>query len=142
MSETAPETQEHTPGLRRDAEDETQRRRFAGRWGVLHGLQKKPFYNGKMAMVGVQRADGRFETARPGSRSDGSRDELAVRPENLRLLLEEYGGFAAGDEVDFAGGEVVLLGFDRETDYWACTQDVSGSGQCQYVWIPEQLVRG
>ena len=53
----------------------------------------------------MQRADGRFETARPGSRADGSREESAVRPENLRLFLEEYDGLAPGDEVAFAGGE-------------------------------------
>ena len=94
-----------------------------------------------MANVGMQRADGRFETARPGSRPDESREELAVRPGNLRRLVEEYDGFSTGDEVDFAGGEIVLLGFDRDRAYWACKQEMSCSGQIQNVWVPEQLLR-
>ena len=94
-----------------------------------------------MVIVGMQRDDGRFETVRPGYRPDGSREELAARPENLRWLVEEYDGLAAGDEVDFAGGEIVLLGVDRERAYWACKQETSCSGQFQYVWVPEQLLR-
>ena len=78
-----------------------------------------------------------FETVRPGSRPDGSREELAARPENLRLLLAEYQGITAGDEVDFVGGVLELLGFDPETACWAGKQEIS-SGQYQYVWVPER----
>ena len=126
--------------LRRDAKEAVRSSRV-GKWAVLHGLQKPPDYKGKMVNVDMQRADGRFETVRPGSRSDGSREELAARPENLRWLVEEYDGLAAGDEVDFAGGEIVLLRVDRERAYWACKQETSCSGQFQYVWVPEQLLR-
>ena len=51
----------------------------------------------------MQCADGRFETVRPISREDGSRSQLALRPDNLRWLFEEYNRLAAGEEVDFAG---------------------------------------
>ena len=37
------------------------------------------------------------------SREDGSRSQLALRPDNLRWLFEEYNRLAAGEEVDFAG---------------------------------------
>ena len=72
---------------------------------VLQGLQKAFQYSGKLVSVGVQRADGRFETVRPGSRI-----ELAVRPANLRWFLRSYGGDTAGDVVDFDDGEIELLG--------------------------------
>ena len=78
-----------------------------------------------------------FETVRPGSRPDGSREELAARPENLQLLLAEYQGLTASDEVDFVGGVLELLGFDPETTCWAGKQEIS-SGQYQYVWVPER----
>ena len=89
----------------------------------------------------MQRDNGRFETVRPGYRPDGSREELAARPENLRLLFEEYQGLFAGDEVDFAGGDLELLGFDPEKAYWEGKQEIS-SGQYQYVWVPERLLLG
>ena len=84
----------------------------------------------------MQRDNGRFETVRPGYRPDGSREELAARPENLWLLLEEDQGFTAGDEVDFVGGVLELLGFDTEAAFLAGKQEIS-SGQYQYVWVPE-----
>ena len=49
----------------------------------------------------------RVETVRPGSGT-----ELAVRPENLRGLLDSYDGRAAGDEVAFADADRELLGRD------------------------------
>ena len=49
----------------------------------------------------------RVETVRPGSGT-----ELAVRPENLRGLLDSYDGLAAGDEVAFADADRELLGRD------------------------------
>ena len=60
--------------LRRDAEEPRSSR--VGKWAVLQWLQKKPSYNGKLVSVGLQHADPRFETARPGFREDGSREEL------------------------------------------------------------------
>ena len=131
------------PELRRDAEEPRSSR--VGKWAVLQGLQKKPSYNGRLVSVGLQRADHRFETARPGFREDGSREELAVRPENLRWLSVEFNGFAAGDAVIFDGGEIVLLGFDAVTAYWACKQEMSRfeeSVRFQYVWVPEMHLRG
>ena len=129
--------------LRRDAEEPRSSR--VGKWAVLQGLQKKPSYNGKLICVGLQRADHRFETARPGFREDGSREELAVRPENLRWLSVEFNGLAAGDAVVFDGGDIVLLGFDPVTAYWACKQEMSrleDSVRFQYVWVPEMHLRG
>ena len=124
------------PEFRRDA-DERLRGRLVPKWGVLHGLKKQPQHNGKLAIVGMRCDNGRFETVRPGYRPDGSREELAARPENLRLLLAEYQGITAGDEVDFVGGVLELLGFDPETACWAGKQEIS-SGQYQYVWVPER----
>ena len=66
---------------------------------------------------------------------------MAARPENLRLLFEEYRGLSAGDEVEFAGGVLELLGFDPENAYWAGKQEMS-SGYYQYVWVPERLLLG
>ena len=103
----------------------------------MHGLKKQPQHNRKLQSVGEQRTDGRFETVRPGIRDGGAREELTARPENLRLLLAEYQGITAGDEVDFVGGVLELLGFDPETACWAVKQEIS-SGQYQYVWVPER----
>ena len=63
--------------------------------------------------VGSERPNGRFETVRPGSGRN-----LAVRPANLRVLLEEFNGRAAGDTMDFDDGEIELLGFDAQESYW------------------------
>ena len=131
---TTSEMLQGPPEFRRDA-GERLRDRLVPKWGVLHGLTKQPHHNGKLVIIGKQRGNGRFETVRPGSRPDGSREELAARPENLRLLLAEYQGIAAGDEVDFVGGVLELLGFDPETACWAGKQEIS-SGQYQYVWVP------
>ena len=57
----------------------------------------------------------------------------------------EFNGFAAGDAVIFDGGEIVLLGFDAVTAYWACKQEMSrleDSVRFQYVWVPEMHLRG
>ena len=89
--------------------------RFIGRWAVLYGLQKSPHLNGRLVRVGPRRANGRFETVRPGSG-----DQLAVRPENLRGLLEKYDGRHAGDKMAFDDGELELLGFDPVEAFWAC----------------------
>ena len=43
--------------------------------------------------------------------------------------------------MDFAGGDLELLGFDLVNGYWAGKQEVS-SGQYQYVWVPDRLLRG
>ena len=136
QADTTSEMLQGPPEFRRDA-DERLRGRPVPKWGVLHGLTKQPHHNGKLVIIGKQRGNGRFETVRPGSRPDGSREELAARPENLRLLLAEYQGITAGDEVDFVGGVLELLGFDPETACWAGKQEIS-SGQYQYVWVPER----
>ena len=70
-----------------DSRDEAEplRDRLIGRWAVLHGLQKSAHLNGRLVRVGSRLANGRFETVRPGSG-----DQLAVRPEKLRGLLEKY----------------------------------------------------
>ena len=84
------------------------RNRLDGRWAVLQGLRKAPDLNGRLVKVRSQRPeDGRYETVRPSSGR-----ELAAWPANLRGLLNEFEGRAAGDTVDFADGEVELLGFD------------------------------
>ena len=75
----------------------------------------RPALNGRLVRVGSQRPNGRFETVRPGSGRN-----LAVRPTNLRVLLEEFSGRAAGDTMDFDDGEIELLGFDAQESYWAC----------------------
>ena len=98
--------------------------RLLGRWAVLHGLQAEPDFNGRLVRVGSQRPNGRFETVRPGSGRN-----LAVRPANLRVLLEEFNGRAAGDTMDFGDGEIVLLGFDAQESYWACQK------AHMYLWI-------
>ena len=136
QADTTSEMLQGPPEFRRDA-DERLRGRPVPKWGVLHGLTKQPHHNGKLVIIGKQRDNGRFETVRPGSRPDGSREELAARPENLRLLLAEYQGITAGDEVDFVGGVLELLGFDPETACWAGKQEIA-SGQYQYVWVPER----
>ena len=136
QADTTSEMMQGPPEFRRDA-DERLHGRPVTKWGVLHGLTKQPHHNGKLVIIGKQRGNGRFETVRPGSRPDGSREELAARPENLRLLLAEYQGITAGDEVDFVGGVLELLGFDPETACWAGKQEIS-SGQYQYVWVPER----
>ena len=43
--------------------------------------------------------------------------------------------------MDFAGGDLELLGFDPENAYWAGKQEMS-SGYYQYVWVPERLLLG
>ena len=61
LTDTTPETLQAPPVFRRDA-DGRLHGRLVLEWGVLHGLTKKPQHNGKLVSVGVQRADGRFET--------------------------------------------------------------------------------
>ena len=139
-ADTTPEMIQDPPEIRRDAEERL-RGRLVREWGILHGLKKQPQHNRKLQSVGEQRTDGRFETVRPGIRDGGAREELTARPENLRLLFEEYQGLFAGDEVDFAGGDLELLGFDPEKAYWEGKQEIS-SGQYQYVWVPDRLLRG
>ena len=73
----------------------------------MHRLQRAPHYNGRLVRVVSRCEDGRLETVRPGSRT-----KLAVRPENLRGLLDSYDGRAAGDEVAFADADRELLGRD------------------------------
>ena len=99
--------------------------RLLGRWAVLHGLQAEPDLNERLVRVGSQRPNGRFETVRPGSGRNP-----AVRPANLRVLLEEFNGRAAGDTMDFDDGEIELLGFDAQESYWACQK------AHMYLWIP------
>ena len=100
------------------------RNRLDGRWAVLQGLRKSPELNGRLVKVRSQRPDGRFETVRPGSGRN-----LAVRPANLRVLLEEFNGRAAGDTMDFDDGEIEILGFDAQESYWACQK------AHMYLWI-------
>ena len=99
--------------------------RLTGRWAVLQGLQKSPQLNGRLVRVGSRLANGRYETMRPGSR-----DQQAVRPDNIRELLDTYGGCAAGDEVPFDDGALLLLGFDPVEAYWACKKANI------YCWVP------
>ena len=102
------------------------RNRLDGRWAVLQRLRKAPDLNGRFVKVRSQRPeDGRYETVRPGSGR-----ELAAWPANLRGLLNEFEGRAAGDTVDFADGEVELLGFDTQEGHWA------GRKANVYMWIP------
>ena len=102
------------------------RNRLDGRWAVLQRLRKAPDLNGRFVKVRSQRPeDGRYETVRPGSGR-----ELAAWPANLRGLLNEFEGRAAGDTVDFPDGEVELLGFDTQEGHWA------GRKANVYMWIP------
>ena len=102
------------------------RNRLDGRWAVLQGLRKAPDLNGRLVKVRSQRPeDGRYETVRPSSGR-----ELAAWPANLRGLLNEFEGRAAGDTMDFADGEVELLGFDTQEGHWA------GRKENVYMWIP------
>ena len=101
------------------------RDRFICQWAVLHGLQKSQHLNGRLVRVGSRRANGRFETERPGSH-----DRQAVRPENLRELLETYDGHAAGDEVAFGDDEFKLIGYDPVGACWACKKEG------MYCWVP------
>ena len=82
--------------------EELLRRRAIGRWAIVQGLQNAKYteFNGKLVRVLSQRENGQFETVRPGS---GNR--LAVRPENLRGLLESLEGCTAGDRIGFDDGE-------------------------------------
>ena len=101
--------------------------RLTGRWAVLHGLRRSPQLNGRLVRVGSRLPNGRYETMRPGSR-----DQQAVRFDNMRELLETYGGCAAGDEVPIDDGVLVLLGFDPVEAYWACKK------ANMYLWVPER----
>ena len=88
-----------------------------------------------MVRVGCSRGDGRVVTLRPASD-----EEIAVRPENLRILLQQFDGCAAGDLFEREEGEVVLLGFDAAERRWAGELEIElGDGRCeyQYLWIPE-----
>ena len=60
----------------------------------------------------------------------GSRDQQAVRPDNMRELLDTYGGCAAGDEVPIDDGALLLLGFDPVEAYCACKK------ANMYCWAP------
>ena len=50
-------------------------------WAVVQGLQSATHshHNGRLVRVGIQRLSGRFETVRAGTK-----EKLAVHPENLR----------------------------------------------------------
>ena len=102
-----------------------QKRRIVCSVGGPFCMGCRPALNGRLVRVGSQRPNGRFETVRPGSGRN-----LAVRPANLRVLLEEFNGRAAGDTMDFDDGEIVLLGFDAQESYWACQK------AHMYLWIP------
>ena len=106
-------------------------------WAVVQGLQSATHshHNGRLVRVGIQRLNGRFETVRAGTK-----DKLAVRPENLRWLLQSYDGRAVGDDLadeDDGYGELVLLGFDPEREQWACKHLLNregGSARYRYRW--------
>ena len=68
---------------------------------------------------------------RPDRPAEGG-DQQAVRLDNMRELLETYGGCAAGDEVPIDDGVLVLLGFDPVEAYWACKK------ANMYIWVPER----
>ena len=115
--------------------EELLRRRAIGRWAIVQGLQNAKYteFNGKLVRVLSQRENGQFVTVRPGS---GNR--LAVRPENLRGLLESFEGCTAGDRFGFDDGEVELLAFDAERQLWACHQQTKqddGSVPNLYLWV-------
>ena len=117
--------------------EELQHRGTTGAWAVVQGLQNEKYsqYNGRIVRVGNQRTNGRFETVRPGSK-----DKLAVRPENLRWLLGSYDGRNAGDDLadeDDGYGELVLLGFDTVKEQWACKHLLTregGPARYRYRW--------
>jgi hypothetical protein len=86
------------------------------RWGVTHGLpQSHDLPDDQMVSVDLSRSDGLILARRPSSKA-----AFPLRPENVRVLLERYERFAAGDSVDLTdGGEATLLGFDAATQRWA-----------------------
>ena len=106
-------------------------------WAVVQGLQSATHshHNGRLIRVGIQRLNGRFETVRAGTQ-----EKLAVRPENLRWLLQSYDGRAVGDDLadeDDGYGELVLLGFDPVREQWACKHLLNregGSARYRYRW--------
>ena len=106
-------------------------------WAVVQGLQSATHshHNGRLVRVGIQRLNGRFETVRAGTQ-----EKLAVRPENLRWLLQSYDGRAVGDDLadeDDGYGEIVLLGFDPVREQWACKHLLTregGSARYRYRW--------
>ena len=106
-------------------------------WAVVQGLQSATHshHNGRLVRVGIQRVSGRFETVRAGTK-----EKLAVRPENLRWLLQSYDGRAVGDDLadeDDGYGELVLLGFDPVREQWACKHLLNregGSARYRYRW--------
>ena len=106
-------------------------------WAVVQGLQSATHshHNGRLVRVGIQRLNGRFETVRAGTQ-----EKLAVRPENLRWLLQSYDGRAVGDDLadeDDGYGELVLLGFDPVRQQWACKHLLNregGSARYRYRW--------
>ena len=91
----------------------------------IASVKRSRSLNGRLVRVGSRRANGRFETERPGSH-----DRQAVRPENLRELLETYDGHAAGDEVAFGDDEFKLIGYDPVGACWACKKEG------MYCWVP------
>ena len=114
-----------------------QHRRPIEAWAVVQGLQSATHshHNGRLVRVGIQRLSGRFETVRAGTQ-----EKLAVRPENLRWLLQSYDGRAVGDDLadeDDGYGELVLLGFDPVRQQWACKHLLNregGSARYRYRW--------
>ena len=114
-----------------------QHRRAIEAWAVVQGLQSATHshHNGRLVRVGIQRVSGRFETVRAGTK-----EKLAVRPENLRWLLQSYEGRAVGDDLadeDDGYGELVLLGFDPVREQWACKHLLNregGSARYRYRW--------
>ena len=114
----------------------TSRSNAPERWGVLHSLSRSSDRNGQLVRVGEPRGDGRIVTMRPASQ----KDKIAVRPENLRILLQRYDGRAAGDSLEHPSGDVVLLGFDAAANRWAGELVIElgeGRREYQYLFIPE-----
>ena len=94
-------------------------------WAIVQALQNAPHYNGKLVHVASLQANGRIAKMRPGTGHP-----LAVRPANLRGLLEVYDGRALGEAMEFDDGEIELIGFDPKEAYWACKK------ANMYLWIP------
>ena len=106
-------------------------------WAVVQGLQSARYtqHNGRLARVGIQRTDGRYETVRVGSKH-----KLAVWPDNLRWLLQSSDGRVAGDDLadeDDGYGEFVPLGYNPVKEQWACKHlltRVGGTARYRYRW--------
>jgi hypothetical protein len=107
-------------------------------WGVLHGLQRDATQNGKIVRIRAPRDDGRIVTVPLYG------EKIAARAENLRELLADYNGLAAGNVLVRDGLEVALLGFDSVTRRWAFEVNVpleDGSVEPDRRWLPEDSIR-